>query len=75
MKPESTQALKGRLSNKYIGRAGIHGIGVGLDEDCETVFVYAVEDGPQQQAMLEKIRDDARTRRVILRREQRPALK
>ena len=51
MNAATSNTLRGRLTNKYVGQAGIHGIGVQMHDDQPVIYVY-VEMGQPRQALV-----------------------
>jgi hypothetical protein len=73
--PAPPDGLRNQLADKYIGRAGIHGIGIGMRHSEYVIFVYAEQNGPEQERLLEHIRSEAWPYRAELREESIPVLK
>jgi hypothetical protein len=67
--------LRDRLADKYVGRLGIHGIGIGLRHSEYVIFIYAEHVGPEQKRLLGDIQDEATPYRAELREEAVPVLK
>jgi hypothetical protein len=69
--PESLEAVKDRLRQSFLGKAGIHGIGLNRAE--QAIRVYISSDAESDQAdMLEQVRQAAGPFRVIVVKEERP---
>ncbi len=73
MSAESSNELRTRLTEKYIGRDGIHGIGVGTNNGAPVVYVYA--NRKVQRALVDQLTHDAQPRQVVIRREDIPKSK
>jgi hypothetical protein len=70
---EASRSLRGRL-RKYIGRSGIHGIGIGLRNAKHTVFVYT-DEREMPGAIIHEIAEDAEPCEVVVVTEKVPSLK
>ena len=70
---ESVLRVKARLQEQYLGRFGIHGIGVNQEKDTIHIY-YWPEPGVDMGPVLEKIRSESGRYNVILIREQRSVL-
>lgn len=71
----SLEAIKQRLSRKYLGREGIHGIGVSKARKAIRIHLIQnvdPEEQSRQNAVLDKLRQDASPCEVILTFEEMP---
>ena len=70
MNTATTNALRGQLTDKYVGYAGIHGIGVQLHNDRPVVYVYA--ERQPQPAVVKELQDEASPYEVVVVTEEMP---
>ena len=70
---ESLRQAKERLRRQFLGRAGLHGLGLRPDEDAICVYADA-DETPDQQALLAEIEQAAKPFRIIVIRDQKPWL-
>jgi hypothetical protein len=71
--PESIQELKNRLRQTYLGKAGIHG--VGINRVGQVIRVYVGDHGqPDEEEVLEQLRRSAEPFPVQVIREEPPNL-
>jgi hypothetical protein len=69
---EPLEAVKVRLREQYLGKAGIHGIGVSHADGA--IRVYLHETGhPDRDTVLQRIREDAAPYNVRVIDEQAPS--
>jgi hypothetical protein len=74
----SLEATKRRLSRKYLGRGGIHGIGLSRARNAVCVHLAAGRDAAhaaQQNAILDELKHDASPYEVLVTVEERARLK
>jgi hypothetical protein len=70
---ESVLDVKARLQDRYLGRFGIHGVGV--NEKMATIrFYYWPEPGVEIEPVAEKIRAEAAPFATVFIRAHRPVL-
>ena len=62
--PETLEAVKDRISEHYLGKAGIHAVGVRRSANAITVY-FQPSDDPAQQVTLESLRQEASPYGVI----------
>ena len=74
MNAEASRSLRGRLRTKYIGRAGIHGIGIGIRNAKSIVYVYT-DQHSMPDDLVQEIAADADPCEVIIVPERVPLLK
>ncbi|NIA68357.1 hypothetical protein HBA54_07110 [Pelagibius litoralis] len=68
---DSLEALKERLKGRFLGRGGVHGLGIRRAENA--ICVYAdMEENPELQAVLTEIQKESGPIRVLVIREARP---
>lgn len=70
---ESLRQAKERLRRQFLGRAGLHGLGLRPAENAICVYADA-DETPGQQALLAEIELAAQPFRVIVIREPKPSL-
>jgi hypothetical protein len=63
---ETLESVKDRISNRYLGKAGIHAVGVRRSTNAIMVYVQPTGDATQQWA-LECLRKDASPYKVVTR--------
>ena len=56
--PETLESVKDRISERYLGKAGIHAVGVRRSANAITVYLQNLGDAGQQKT-LECLRKDA----------------
>jgi len=66
-------AAKAAVSARYVGRAGIHGIGIRRAQNALTVYLHAA-DLDEQAEVLRQIESDAAPYRVMTIVEEQPVL-
>ena len=70
---ESLRQAKDRLRRQFLGRAGLHGLGLRPAENA--ICVYAdTDETPDQQALLAEIEQAAKPFGIIVIREPGPSL-
>lgn len=60
--PETLESVKDRISKRYLGKAGIHAVGVRRSANAITVYVESISDAQQaetREQTLESLRKDA----------------
>ena len=70
----SLEATKRRLSRKYLGKGGIHGIGLSRTRNAVCVHLASSDDAAQaaqQNAVLEELKRDATPYEVLVTSEER----
>jgi hypothetical protein len=73
MSSRSIQDCKKELSQDYLGKLGIHGIGVRTSE--KAIYIYISKPhSAEQQKLLRKIEKQASPFKVITVREERPKI-
>jgi len=70
---ESLDELKRRLRSKYIGKAGIHGLGIDRSQDALRIYHKPSSD-PRQEKLLKEIEKEARPYKVIRVKEEPPKI-
>jgi hypothetical protein len=65
-------ALRGRLTEKYVGHAGIHGIGVRMHDEKPVIYVYIKPEQAAQESVVRELRNDARPYEVVVVRAEIP---
>ena len=68
---ESIDDVKRRLARKYLGRCGIHGMGVRRSHSSICVYVHS-DPSKEQTSILEEISRDAAPYKLMIIREQAP---
>ena len=58
--------LRGQLTDKYVGHAGIHGIGIRMSNDQPVVYVYVEKEQPTQALMVQQLAAEASPYKVIV---------
>ena len=71
--PESIEAVKNRLRQSFLGKAGIHGVGLSRAEQAIRVYVSSTAHSDQAD-FLEQLRRSAAPFRVIVVNEERPRI-
>jgi len=61
---ESLKEVKQRLAGKYLGKSGIHGLGVRQSQNAVCVYVDADDNG-EQESLLKEIETEAAPYRVL----------
>ncbi len=69
--PESIEAVKNRLRQVYLGKAGIHGVGLSRVDQAIRVYVSCKTESPEED-LLEQLRRFASPFRVIVVKEMQP---
>lgn len=67
---KTLEDAKARVRSEYLGRAGIHGVGLRRAEN--TVLVYVHEESPEQRSLMEQIRQEVSPFDLLTVREGRP---
>ncbi len=67
------EAVKAAVSGKYLGRAGIHGIGMRRSQNALMVYLHAGDQG-EQARLLREIEAEAEPYRVVAIAEEQPVL-
>jgi len=70
---ESLQDIKRSISQQYLGRSGIHGVGLRAGEDAVVIYV-APDSTREQELLLEDIRRAAAPHGVVTVQEAAPRL-
>jgi hypothetical protein len=70
---KSLDEIKEEISQKYLGKSGIHGIGIRRKQNALYVYKNA-ETNPAQTAVLEKIKKDAAPYSVVTVEEDSPKI-
>lgn len=63
--------VKARLSERYLGKSGVHGIGINRSQNVLRVYVHT-EPGSDVEALRRRIVDDAKPYKVVVVEEDRP---
>jgi hypothetical protein len=63
---ETLEAVKDRISEQYLGKAGIHAVGIRRSANSITVYIQPTNDSTQQDT-LESLRRDASPYGVVTR--------
>ena len=71
--PESIEAVKNRLRQSFLGKAGIHGVGLSRADQAIRVYVSSKADSDQQD-LLEQLRQSAAPFRIIVVKEEQPRI-
>lgn len=61
---ETLEAVKDRISERYLGKSGIHAVGLRRSANAITVYIKPTSD-PTQQRTLESLRQEASPYQVI----------
>lgn len=61
---ETLENLKKRLRRKYLGEAGIHGLGIDYSQNALRVYYEPLPD-PEQEKLLKEIEKEAYPYRII----------
>lgn len=70
---KSLDEVKQEISQKYLGKSGIHGVGLRRKENA--LYIYTEnESNPAQTVLLEKIRKEAAPFSVVTVEEERPKI-
>jgi hypothetical protein len=56
--PETLEAVKDRISDRYLGKSGIHAIGLRRSANAITVYLKISRD-PSQRSTLDSLRKEA----------------
>jgi len=70
---ESLDEVKQRITRKYLGKAGIHGIGIRRSQNALNVYADA-DSSLDQQQLLKEIEREAAPYKVIVTQEERPSI-
>jgi hypothetical protein len=70
---QSLESVKNRLRQSYLGKGGIHGLGLSRAEKAIRVYVDA-QAGADESEVIEQLRESARPYPVIVVREDRPRI-
>ena len=70
---ETLDELKKRLRSKYIGKAGIHGLGIDRSQNALRIY-HAPESTPEQNLILDEIKKEAHPYKVLTVEEERPKI-
>jgi hypothetical protein len=70
---ESLDEVKRRIARKYLGKAGIHGVGIRRAQNALNVYAKA-DASPDQQQLLKEIEREAAPYKVIVTQEERPSI-
>lgn len=65
--------VKSLVSRKYLGKAGIHGVGMRRSKSAVTVFVD-LEDRPDRQEVLSLIKDEIKPFKLLVVEEGRASI-
>lgn len=68
---ESLQAVKARIRNQYLGKAGIHGLGIRQKEGAIMVHITPGVDGGREE-ILEEIKRSVIPHKLIVVEEEPP---
>jgi hypothetical protein len=71
--PESLEEVKERLRKGFLGKGGIHGVGISQQQRAIRVYVHPHE-GTEQVRMLDQIRQAAHPFPIVVSEEERPRL-
>ena len=71
MNEDSLNAVRKRISRKYIGKEGIHGVGMRRTENAVSVYLKATSN-PQQKMILEEIEKEVAPYKVLIIEEEPP---
>ena len=67
----SLQAVKERVSEVFLGRGGIHGVGIRLSQNAICLYVHVVP-GTDRERVIEAVRREAAPFGVIIVEEEPP---
>lgn len=70
---ETLEDVKAHLRNQYLGKSGIHGVGIRRSENAVCVYMNA-HAGPDQETVLKDIEKQAAPFKVIVIREEPPSI-
>jgi hypothetical protein len=62
---KSLDEIKQKISQKYLGKSGIHGVGVHRKKNALRIYTDADSPPQQQEAVLQEIRKDAAPYQLI----------
>lgn len=68
------EAAKSLVSEKYLGRAGIHGVGLRRSKSAVTLYVDPVEQAERQE-VLRSIEEEIKPFKLLVVEEERASLK
>ncbi len=66
---DSLDTVKRRISAKYLGKCGVHG--VGLSRSANAICIYLDEKSDKQPPCLDELKNDANPFQVLTFREER----
>ncbi len=69
--PDPLEALKQHLADRYLGKAGIHGLGISRARSAIRVYV-SPEPHPDRSSLLAELRHEAGPHELIVIEEERP---
>lgn len=64
--PETLESVKDRISERYLGKSGIHAVGVRRKQNAITVYVQS-SGTDAQEGLLRELRDEAAPYDVLVR--------
>jgi hypothetical protein len=73
MTASTLDTVKQRLRRRYLGQAGIHGLGISLAQNAIRVYIHPGQ-ADAAQAVLRQLEAEASPHRVIVIQEEPPAL-
>jgi hypothetical protein len=70
---ETLDEVKRRIAHKYLGKAGIHGVGIRRSQNALNVYMGA-DPSLDQKQLLKEIEREAAPYKVIVTQEERPSI-
>lgn len=70
---ESLKEAKNRLKSSFLGKGGVHGMGISRSQNAIRVYVDTESDA-EADSVLAEIRRQAEPYRVIIVKEERPSI-
>lgn len=70
---ESIDEVKKRITHKYLGKAGIHGVGIRRSHNAICVYIDG-NSSPEQEMLLEELEKEAAPFKVLTIKEERPTI-
>jgi hypothetical protein len=70
---EPIEDVKRKLSERYLGKGGVHAIGLSRSENTLRLYVHA-ESGADWKKLLEKVTKEVAPYKVVVIEEERPSI-
>lgn len=71
--PESLEEIQKRLTHKYLGKAGVHGIGIRRSQNVLCIYMQNTSSS-EQKILLEEIKNEIAPYEVLAIEEERPTI-